>query len=409
VINPRHLELLTPRILVLDDERQIQSSLRLRLAKDYEVVCCSHAHQALEAVATGRFDLCFVDIHMPEMDGLTFIENARQTDAALGYVVLSAFDSSENLHRTVRLHVFDFIGKPLPERHEFEARIPGWIERTRSQRREQALVQQADLLHRDLDSARLDREVELVASETARDALLQTANLLTTIQAHLLSAASLSAARAKIDPTLMSLSRNLEEARKTASAAVGVADSFFGSAYASRDSSPGLIDSGIRQAISIANRMSSADAENKTVDLTSSLSNGHVSAHGLSGIELLLMVVPIIGAALLRAEASSTVGINLQSLARLDMAPKEPRFRGYLWANRKNAPLSHPGVLVTVTAAAPALQRAEAEAWLKGDSGPLSTISARGLVAGLQKSRGLLAISVAPSSGGFQVLLALPV
>jgi CheY-like chemotaxis protein len=408
VINPRHLEILTPRILILDDERQIHSSVRLRLGIDYEVVCCSSAQQALEAVATSRFDLCFVDIHMPQMDGLTFIEKARQRDPALGYVVLSAFDSSENLHRAVRLHVFDFISKPLPERDEFEARVPGWIGRTRAKRREQALVQQADVLHHDLDSARLEREVELVASETARDALLQTANLLTTIQAHLLNAASLATARSKSDVNFLPLSRNLEEARKTASAAVTIADSFFGSAYASRDSSPGLIDPGIRQAISIANRISSAEAANKTVDLTSTLSGDHIAVQGLSGIEFLLMMTPLIGAALLRADSNSTVGINLQPVSRLEAVAKEPLFRGYLWANRKTAPLSQPGVLITITAASSPLHRADAEGWLKGDSGSLATISARGLVAGLQKSRGFLAIALAPSSGKFQLVLALP-
>jgi DNA-binding response OmpR family regulator len=395
--------------LVLDDERQIQASLRLRLARDYEVVCCSHARDALAAVSASRFDLCIVDIHMPEMDGLTFIETAQRADPSLGYVVLSAFDSNENLRRTIPLHVFDFIGKPLPERHEFEARIPEWIERTRSQRREQALTTRGKFIDHELESARLEREVELVASETARDALLQTSNLLTTIQAHLVSAASLSASRARTDPLFGQLSRNLEEARKTASAAVIIADGFFGSAYATRDSSPAVIESGLRQAIGIANRMSSAEAANKAVDLTSTVADDNTSVHGLTGIEFLLMTAPLLSAALRRAAINTTVGINVQSLARLDIVIKEPSFRGFLWANRKTALLSQRGVLITITAAAPALSRDEAEAWLKGDTSPLSSISVRGVVAGLQKCRGFLAVSLSPGCGAFQLALALPV
>ncbi len=92
---------------------------------------------ALLALAKDRFDLCLVDIYMPEMDGLDFIEAAQRSDPALGYVVLSAFDSSENLRRTIPLHVFEFITKPLPERDGFEARIPEWVDRTRAQRRDQ--------------------------------------------------------------------------------------------------------------------------------------------------------------------------------------------------------------------------------------------------------------------------------
>jgi len=325
-------DLVTPRILVVDDERQIHASLRLRLGKHYELVCCQDARAALEKLGSERFDLCLVDIHMPEMDGLAFIEAAQRRDPGLGYVVLSAFDTSENLRRTIPLHVFDFIGKPLPERDGFEARLPEWINRTRTQRRDQALAKQAGTLSQDLDVARLEREVELVASETARDALLQVANLLTTIHAHLVSAASTLTTRAKSDATVAPLLRNLEEARKTADAAAGVASGFFDSAYASRDSSAALIDSGLREAVGIAMRMSHAEAAQKAVDFAPF--EARMPIKGLSGIDFLLMAAPAIGAALTLSEDKTTVGIRGQRLARLDVALKDTQLRDYLWCLR---------------------------------------------------------------------------
>src|SRR5882762_2413488 len=128
------VDLMLPRILAVDDERQIHASLRLRLGKEYELTSCLGTCEALEIIARERFDLCLVDIHMPEMDGLKFIEAAQQKDPALGYVVFSAFDTDENLRRAIPLEVFEFIGKPLPERHGFEARLPEWVERTRTRR-----------------------------------------------------------------------------------------------------------------------------------------------------------------------------------------------------------------------------------------------------------------------------------
>lgn len=400
------LALVTPRILVVDDERQIHASLRLRLASDYELVCCFDAAEALRTLEESRFDLCFVDIHMPKMDGLTFIESAQRSDPALGYVVLSAFDTSDNLRRTIPLHVFDFVGKPLPERHEFESRLPAWIERTRQRRRDDALAQQAGKVAQNLDSARLEREVELVASETARDALLQTANLLTTIHAHLISAVSALAPRAKSDPQATQLLRNLDEARKTADAAASVADGFFNSAYASRDTSPALIDSGIHHAIGITSRLSQAEIANKSVDFAPS--ENRLPLQDLSGIDFLLMMVPAIGAALLLARENTTVRIDTEPIARFETIVKDPALRGYLWVNRKSAKLTHSGVRITVSAAATPFSRTQAEAWLRGDNGPLSSISARGLIAGLQKTRGLLAISLSPQSGRFHLVLALP-
>src|SRR5436853_5835468 len=125
------VEMMTPRILVVDDERQIHASLRLRLGGKYELACVCDAREALKRVATERFDLCIADIHMPHLNGLAFIEAAQKTDPGLGYIVLSAFDSDDNLRRTIPLQVYDFVPKPLPERQHFEARIPESVDPTR--------------------------------------------------------------------------------------------------------------------------------------------------------------------------------------------------------------------------------------------------------------------------------------
>lgn len=398
---------LTPRILVVDDERQIHASVRLRLGNDYELVFCNDARQALEKVRHERFDLCFADIHMPHMDGLTFIELARETDPALGYVILSAFDSGENLRRAIPLQVFDFIGKPLPEREGFERRIPEWVERTRRQRRDAQLAQKSHLVAQELASAQLAHEVELVASESARDALLQTANLLTTIHAHLVAATTTLAPRAKADPSLAHLWRNLEEARKTADAAVSVADGFFNSAYAVRDTSPAFIDSGLRHAIGIARRLARADTSNQAVDF--SAFDPQAVARGLSGIDFLLMMVPVLGLALSAAPAGTTIRLHVSHIGRLDTALKDPLAKNYLWLNRKSALTSHAAAQIVVSATAAALPRPDLEAWLKGESTWLAGVSPRGLVTGLQKSQAALGVATAPTSTHFRLVLTLPV
>jgi hypothetical protein len=131
--------------------------------------------------------------------------------------------------------------------------------------------------------------------------------------------------------------------------------------------------------------------------------------HGLSGIDFLLMMVPAIGAALTLTGANTTVGIRVQQLPRIDAATKDTQLRGFLWVNRKHALPSHPAVLITLTTTAAPLSRAQAEAWLRGDAGPLATVSPRGLLAGLQKCRGLLALSQPPQTGQFRLALVLPV
>ena len=399
-------ELLLPRILVVDDERQIHASLRLRLGREHELVCCSDANDALQRVAAQTFDLCFVDIHMPGMNGLAFIEAARARDAALGYVVLSAFDNEDNLRRAIPLQVYDFLSKPLPDRNAFEARIPGWIAETRQRRQHRELAASAGTLANDLDAARLEREVELVASETARDALLQTANLLTTVHAHLVALSSSLAPRAKADASLAHCGRNLDEARRAAEAAMAVAEGFFDSAYGNRDASPALVESGVRHAVSIALRMTNAETRNIAID--SAGLHDRVPVRNLSGIDFLLMMVPVIGAALQFAAPHSTIRIDGVEIPRLDGPLRDASLRSHLWINRRGALQVQPGILVTVAAAGPALARAEAEAWLKGESAILGKLSSRGLVLGIQKCKGMLGLAIAPPSPQFRLTLALP-
>lgn len=400
------VELATPRVLIVDDERQIHASLRLRLGHDYDLVFCLSARAALEVISQNRFDLCLADIHMPEMDGIAFIDAARKIDPDLGYVVISAFDTDENLRRTIPLQIYDFISKPLPEKSAFEARFPDWIERTRHRRRESELAHRADSIVSELDSAQLEREVELLASENARAALRQTATLLTTVHAHLVTLSSVLAPKIRADHTAAHVYRNLEEARRAAEAAMIASESFFDSSYGNRDSSPAVVNDGINDAISIVTRMGGFQEANKIMDFKPL--DTRLSIRGIAGINFLLMLVPSLGLALNMAAPNTTVRIHGESHPRLDHLTKDPTLRTYFWLNRRNAIVSNPGLAIIISANATPLGRSQIESWLRGEYGPLVSVTARGLVAGLQKCQGLVGFSLSPHSTQFRMILALP-
>lgn len=400
-------DLLTPRILVVDDEKQIHSSLRLRLGADYQLVCLSSPKEAIAVIRHQLFDLCIADVHMPGMDGLEFIEAARKLDPALGYVVLSGHDTDENLRRAIPLQVFDFIAKPLPGRAEFEQRIPGWIDHTRTRRRELAQAQGAETIGHALELARIERDVESTAAESAREALLQTANLLTTIQALLLSAHYGLEPLQRTDPRLAAIFRGLQEARRHTEAAGAIAEGYFGSAYANRESSPAVIDVCLRHAISISLRLAKAEERRQTVDFTPI--GRDLMALGLTGIDFLLLLVPTVVQALTLAPADTTIQVHCTELARLDHAPEDARRRSFLWVNRRNALSSRPGLLLSIRVNAPALEEPVARAWLRGDPTPALSGPSRGLLHGIQKAKGLLGLAIDPPQGRFEIVLVLPV
>jgi CheY-like chemotaxis protein len=398
--------MIQPRILVVDDEYQIHVSLRLRLSKGHDLEFSLSASDALAKIAQQCFDLCLVDINMPDVDGLRFIDAARKVDAHLGYVVVSAFDTDENLRRTIPLQVYDFVPKPLPHRHEFEGRIPDWVEATRRRRREHNLAAHADTLASERDSARMERDVELVASESARDALLQAAGFLSTSGSQFLYGGSFLTPRVRSDPTLMPLLRAMEEGRKATEAMINIVERFLGSNYGSRDESPALVNDGIRDAINLAKRDRHVGRLNKAVHFVPL--DVQLPLRGLSGIAFLLMIFPALTTALSLAAANSTVGVRGEYLPRLDSVLKDHKTRQCYWLNRRHALISHPCWLIEITASAPPFTRPIIEQWLGGAYAPLSAITARGIIEGVQKSHGLLGFSVAPHEENFRLLLALP-
>ncbi|MDO8543511.1 MAG: response regulator [Opitutaceae bacterium] len=399
-------DLLTPRILLVDDERRIHASVRLRLGNNYEIASCADGAQALRLLADERFDLCIVDVQMPGMDGLRFIEAAQKVDPGLGFLILSAFDSDANLRRAIPLRIYEFLPKPIPGRDGFEHRIPEWIERTRHRRRQLGLAEHAGTIAHDLDSARLERDVELVVSESARDALLQTAGLLTTIHAHLVAATAMLGARARQDPSLTHLFRSLEEARKTSDAAVTVAEGFFDGAYGNRDTSPALIGAGIGHAVQIATRAIHGESGNKAVDVPAI--DEHLAIRGLSGIDFLLMMTPAVALALTAAAAGTTVRIEVGTVARLDAITKDPRFKNNLWLNRRNATLGQSGSSILISVTNASLSRSQIEAWLRGEHTRFSGVTPRGFISGIQKCRGVLGFSVVPADEPLRIVFALP-
>lgn len=63
------------RVLVLDDDPVVLSTIRRALAREHEVVICSDPHEALAKIACqGDFDLVLSDLMMPVMGGREFLE-----------------------------------------------------------------------------------------------------------------------------------------------------------------------------------------------------------------------------------------------------------------------------------------------------------------------------------------------
>lgn len=127
-----------PLIMVVDDEVDVANSVSnlIRDTKRYEVVTAYSAKEALEhlkknkifwGLGGNRIRLIVLDIKMPEMDGLTFLEKVREEYGEdIGVTMLTAWEDKEKWERATSGFVINYIMKPF-KAEELIATIDGFF------------------------------------------------------------------------------------------------------------------------------------------------------------------------------------------------------------------------------------------------------------------------------------------
>jgi DNA-binding NtrC family response regulator len=106
------------RILVVDDETAFLESVTrmLRLERYDDVIAVSRGSDALARLEMHPFDVAFLDVCMPEMDGLELLRLIKERSPATECVMVTANESIPTVIRAVRLGAYDYLVKPiLPE------------------------------------------------------------------------------------------------------------------------------------------------------------------------------------------------------------------------------------------------------------------------------------------------------
>ena len=102
-----------PRVLVVDDEEAVRSSLRMILEYEgYEVLLAANGPAGLKMAEQESPDLVILDIKMPQMDGLEVLKRLKAEEPSPPVVILSGHGTVKTAVEAVKLGAFDFIEKP---------------------------------------------------------------------------------------------------------------------------------------------------------------------------------------------------------------------------------------------------------------------------------------------------------
>src|SRR6056297_199929 len=102
------------KILAIDDEKSILESLKEILEyEDNEVDLADNGKDGIELFKKNRYDAVFLDIKMPEIDGLEVLDQLTGIAADIPVIMRSGHGTIDTAVESIKKGAFDFIEKPL--------------------------------------------------------------------------------------------------------------------------------------------------------------------------------------------------------------------------------------------------------------------------------------------------------
>lgn len=102
------------KILLLEDEIMLNESIVEYLeALGHSVESYFDGLKAFDAIKKISFDLLILDINVPNMDGLTFLETVHKLKIQTPAIYISALVDIEDISRAYNLGCFDYLKKPF--------------------------------------------------------------------------------------------------------------------------------------------------------------------------------------------------------------------------------------------------------------------------------------------------------
>ncbi len=103
-----------PRILFVEDDVNLGFVVRDTLSTvPFEVMHCTNGTDAWAAFQEGAFDLCLLDVMLPQTDGFALARQIRSVNTQIPILFLSALADKDNRLNGLRLGADDYLTKPF--------------------------------------------------------------------------------------------------------------------------------------------------------------------------------------------------------------------------------------------------------------------------------------------------------
>ncbi|MCL4794437.1 MAG: response regulator [Bryobacteraceae bacterium] len=144
-----------PRILLVDDEEMVLTSIRayLSLETEYEILAHTQPEDALRRLDEGPIDVVVTDYLMPRVTGLQLLAEAKKKQPEAARVLLTGHADKQSAIQAINdVGLYQYLEKPW-DNAQLLLVINGAIERTRLLRGLAEKVEELDAAHGQLKEA----------------------------------------------------------------------------------------------------------------------------------------------------------------------------------------------------------------------------------------------------------------
>ncbi|MBU2559898.1 response regulator [archaeon] len=119
------------KILVVDDEETARITLEALLKKEgHDVAIAKNGKEAIAKIKSDTFDVALVDLVMPDMDGMTVLNEIKSKNPATHVIMITGFGTIEGAVEAMKVGATDYISKPF-KKNEIENLIRRTLEEAR--------------------------------------------------------------------------------------------------------------------------------------------------------------------------------------------------------------------------------------------------------------------------------------
>ncbi|HON78619.1 MAG TPA: sigma-54 dependent transcriptional regulator [Spirochaetota bacterium] len=155
------------KILIVDDEKNIIKTLSAILQDENHIVYSSeNGEEALQFLRKNDVDLIFLDVWLPDIDGIEILERIKKTTPDIAVIMISGHGSIDIAVKSTKMGAFDFLEKP-PSMERIITTVNNALEQIRLRRENIKLLRDSMLEDEMIGTSPAIMEVKTIIDKAA--------------------------------------------------------------------------------------------------------------------------------------------------------------------------------------------------------------------------------------------------